>query len=169
VFRRVGAWIAIAAIAAVVVAELATSGSAGLQGRIAPPLPTAVLVGPRIGVRDLRGKPAAINFWASWCEPCRHEAPQLEKLWRSLHGRAWLVGVDYTDGLADARAFVRAAHLTYPILLDPNGVFGERYDVTGLPETAILDTHGRIVQVLRGPQTASTMRRALRQAVSGNG
>lgn len=159
--RRLGALVAAAAIAALVAVELTVGGSGGPQGRPAPPLPRAVLVGPPVTLSELRGKPAAVNFWASWCEPCRHESPQMERLSHLLHGRARLVGVDYTDGLSSARAFVRSFHLTYPNLRDPDGVFGQRYGLVGLPETAILDARGRIVEMLRGPQTASTLRRAL--------
>ncbi len=127
--------------------------------------PRAVLVSPRVTVDELRGKPAVINFWAGWCEPCRHESPQLERLWRSLHGRAGLVGVDHGDGVVSARAFLRSIHLTYPDLREVDGVFGERYGLVGLPETAI-NARGRIV-LLRGPQTASTLHRVLTAAGMG--
>lgn len=156
--------VAVAAIAALVAVELATSGSGGTGGRPAPPLPSAVLVGPRVTLAELRGKPAAVNFWASWCEPCRHEAPELERLWRSLHGRARLVGVDYTDGVVPARAFVHAYGLTYPNLRDPEGASGAGYGIVGLPDTAIIDSRGRLVELLRGPQTRDGLLAALRAA-----
>jgi cytochrome c biogenesis protein CcmG/thiol:disulfide interchange protein DsbE len=158
---RLGAGIALAAVVAVVAIELATGGSGPAAGRPAPPLPRAVLTGPRVTLAELRGRPAAINFWASWCEPCRHEAPQLERLWRSLHGRARLVGVDYSDGAAAGRSFVREYGLTYPNLRDPEGRAGAGYGIVGLPDTAILDSNGHLVELLRGPQTAASVRRAL--------
>jgi cytochrome c biogenesis protein CcmG/thiol:disulfide interchange protein DsbE len=159
--RRLGWGAAIAAIVAVVAVGLTTRGSGGPEGRAAPPLPDAVLAGPRVTLAELRGKPAAVNFWASWCEPCRQEAPQLERLWRSLHGRAQLVGVDYTDSVAGGRSFVRSYGLTYPNLRDPEGVSGLGYGIVGLPDTAIIDPHGRLVELLRGPQTEASLRRAL--------
>ncbi len=164
VARRRRGLLAIAAlVVAFVVAEL-LSGGGDNANRPAPRLPSAVLVAPGVTVADLRGHPAAINFWASWCEPCRHEAPELERLARSLHGQAHLVGVDWSDGLSSARSFVREYGWSFPVLRDSSGTVGERYGVAGLPMTFILDPHGRIVRTLRGPQTEASLRSALRAA-----
>ena len=154
--------LALFAVAALIAVEVATDSS-DRAPRPAPQLPKEVLVAPRVTVAALRGHPAAINFWASWCEPCRHESPQLERLARSLHGPA-VVGVDYSDDPASARGLIRELHLSYPNLRDGNGEVGDSYGLTGLPTTAILDSRGRIVQLLRGPQTAASVRRALRAA-----
>jgi cytochrome c biogenesis protein CcmG/thiol:disulfide interchange protein DsbE len=157
---RIGLVVA-AVIGALVVLELVSGSSDTGPGRPAPQLPTSVLVPPAVGLGSLRGKPAAINFWASWCEPCRRESPELERLNRSLHGSASVVGVDWTDGLDSARAFIREHHLTYPNLRDGNGEVGQKYGLYGLPTTFILDSQGTISDVLRGTQTAQTVRRAL--------
>jgi cytochrome c biogenesis protein CcmG, thiol:disulfide interchange protein DsbE len=157
---RIGLVVA-AVIAALVVLELVSGSSDTGPGRPAPQLPTSVLVPPAVGLDSLRGKPAAINFWASWCEPCRRESPDLERLNRSLHGSASVVGVDWTDGFDSARAFIREHHLTYPNLRDGNGEVGQKYGLYGLPTTFILDSQGTISDVLRGAQTAQTVRRAL--------
>jgi cytochrome c biogenesis protein CcmG/thiol:disulfide interchange protein DsbE len=151
------------AIAALVAAELLSGGSTD-DARPAPALPAAVLVPPRATLASLRGRPAAINFWASWCGPCRYEAPQLERLARSLRGRAQLVGVDWSDGAGGARSFVRQNGWTFPVLRDATGTVGERYGLVGLPTTFILDPRGLVVATLRGPQTAASLRRALREA-----
>src|SRR2546423_9550282 len=115
-------------IAVFVIVEL-LSGSPGNPGsrQKAPPLPPTPLTGRAISLADLRGKPALINFWASWCGPCRKEAPELRRFSRTLHGSARLVGVDYTDDVASARAFARQAGWGYPLLRDPNGTYGDRY------------------------------------------
>jgi cytochrome c biogenesis protein CcmG, thiol:disulfide interchange protein DsbE len=113
-----------------------------------------------VTVSDLRGKPAAINFWASWCDPCRKEAPGFAALGRSLRG-ARLVGVDWSDSEGAARAFVRHYRWRFPVLRDPNGSAGDAYGIRGLPTTFILDDRARIVRVLRGPQSADDVRRAL--------
>jgi thiol-disulfide isomerase/thioredoxin len=162
--RGRGTLLALALVAGLVAAEL-LGGSGNGSGREAPALPGAVLIPPRATVASLRGKPAAINFWASWCGPCRQEAPQLEHLGRSLHGEARLVGVDWDDGLAGAKAFARRYRWSFPVLRDTSGEVGERYGVVGLPTTFILDPGGRIVETLRGPQTVQSVRRALQQAL----
>jgi peroxiredoxin len=74
------------------------------------------------------------------------------------------VGVDYSDDASSARALIRQLHLSYPNLRDGNGEVGDSYGLTGLPTTAIVDSRGRIVQLLRGPQTAASVRSALRSA-----
>ncbi len=152
--------LAVAAVAGLVIAELATSGSGG-DARPAPALPSQVLRGPRVDLASLRGEPALINFWASWCTPCKQEAPELERLAESLHGRARVVGVDFNDTTPNATDFIREYHLSYPILRDGSGRVGESYGVAGLPTTFVLDPEGRIVRTLRGPQTATSLRDAL--------
>lgn len=144
-------------------AELASGGGTD-AGRAAPPLPRTVLVPPHVSLAGLRGKPVIVDFWASWCEPCRHEAPQLERFARSLHGRARLVGVDWSDGLDGARAFVHRYGWSFPVLRDPQGTAGDRYGLSGLPTAFVLDSGGRIVERLPGPQTESSLREALRDA-----
>ncbi len=151
------------AVAAVIVIEVAADSS-NPAARPAPRLPAEVLVGPKATLAGLRGDPAAINFWASWCEPCRREMPQLERLSRSLKGDASLVGIDYSDDASSARALIRELHVTYPNLRDGSGEVGNSYGLSGLPTTAILDPAGRVVRLLRGPQTAASVRGALRSA-----
>jgi cytochrome c biogenesis protein CcmG, thiol:disulfide interchange protein DsbE len=163
--RWVLALLAVTAVAGLVVVELVTSGS-GDSKRAAPELPSQVLRGPKADLASLRGKPALINFWASWCAPCKQEAPELERLARALRGRAQLVGVDWNDTTPNATAFIREHSLTYPILRDGSSQVGNRFGITGLPTTFVLDAQGQIVRTLRGPQTASSLREALRSMTS---
>ena len=160
--RRLRIGLVVVAIIAVLIGvELLSGSSDSGAGRPAPQLPTSVLVPPAVHLSSLRGKPAAINFWASWCAPCRREAPDLELLNRSLHGSASIVGVDWSDGLDSARSFISEHYMTYPNLSDSDGTVGQKYGLVGLPMTFILDSKGIITDVLRGPQTAETVRRAL--------
>lgn len=123
-----------------------------------------MLVAPRVTLSSLRARPAAINFWASWCEPCREEAPALEQVALALHGRARLVGVNWNDSLGGARSFVRKYRPEYPMLRDSSGAVGEDYGIRGLPTTFILDPSGEIVETLSGPQSVSSLRQALAAA-----
>jgi thiol-disulfide isomerase/thioredoxin len=159
---RVPVSIALAVVALIAILAL-TSSSTSNVGKPAPPLPPAVLQPPEVSVATLRGKPALVNFWASWCDPCRQEAPELERLNRSLHGRARLVGVDYTDQEDSARAFIQKYGWTFPVLSDPNGIYGARYKFRGLPSTIILNSRGRIAETLYGPQTVADFQRALEE------
>lgn len=152
------------AVVALIAVEIATAGGNGAAGRPAYPLPTKVLHGPPVTLAELKGKPALINFWASWCEPCREEAPEVERLSRSLRGRAAVVGVDYTDSEEHARSFLHKYGWTFPVLADPDGVYGARYGFSGLPTTIVLDRQGRVAATLRGPQSISSLRSALAAA-----
>lgn len=100
----------------------------------------------RLSLASLRGKPAVINFWASWCRPCEEEVPLLEQVWREHRDEGLVVlGVDSQDFRGDARRFARKNGITYPIVHDGPGDVMRRYDLTGLPETYFLDRTGRLV------------------------
>ena len=144
---------------------LASSRSASL-GRRAPELPRQRLSGPEVTLRGLlahgSGRALLVTFWASWCGPCASEAPALETFATSAAGRGRLVGVDWSDPvLSDARAFVKRYAWTFPNLRDPEGTVGTRYHLTGLPTTFAIDADGRIVGVLRGPQSQASLQRTL--------
>lgn len=134
---------------------------AEVKSGVAPALPKQVLVKPQVSIAALRGKPALVNFWASWCDPCRREATALQRFDRRLDGRARLVGVDWNDSAAGARSFITHFGWTFPNLRDANGLVGTAYGISGLPTTVVLNARGRIASVLRGPQTTATLTRAV--------
>jgi cytochrome c biogenesis protein CcmG/thiol:disulfide interchange protein DsbE len=160
--RIIGLGLVLAAVGGVVAAEIATSG--GQAPRPAPALPTEVLSGHRVDLESLRGKPALINFWASWCGPCKQEAPELRRFSQQISHRASLVGVDWNDRPDNARAFIAQSDWRYPVLRDSSGEVGNSYGLNGLPTTFVLDSSGRIVQKLQGPQTGSSLSRAVASA-----
>ena len=98
-----------------------------------------------------RGKPVVLNFWASWCTPCKQEAPLLEKAQRRLaaHGGT-VLGVAFRDTTPDANAFVRRYGLTYPSLRDVDGKLAQDYGTRALPETFVIDADGRVRAISRG-------------------
>jgi len=108
------------------------------------------------------GHVVVLNFWASWCEPCREEAPRLERLQRQLsrHG-ATVLGVTYKDAASDSESFVRQYHLTYPSLRDESGEFAHAFGTDALPESFILDRAGRVMAISRGEAGEPFLQRAL--------
>ena len=105
-----------------------------------------------LALESLRGKTVVLNFWASWCGPCKDETPLLQKGWERWQGKdVVFVGVDVKDFRADARSFVRRFGVTYPNVYDGKGSTVGRYGVTGFPETYFLDALGRVVYRIAGP------------------
>lgn len=102
-------------------------------------------------LESLRGKAVVLNAWASWCVPCKEEAPYLEKLWRKERGRdVVVVGLNAKDLRADALRFMNRYDLTFPIVRDGSGDTIGDYGVTGFPETFVLDRDGRVVEAFAG-------------------
>ncbi len=122
-----------------------------------------------LSLRSLRGKPVVLNFWASWCNPCKAEARALEAAWTRYGSRVAFVGVDFHDLAPDARRFVAAHGLSFPMLQDGSGSVTGRYGITQVPETYIVSRDGRIVAHIAGPITASgfsaEFRRGLAEAL----
>ena len=100
----------------------------------------------KLDLASLRGKPVVLNFWASWCVPCKGEAKLLEQAWNRYKRQGVVfVGVDYTDVVSDARTFMSHHGVTYPIVQDGSGKIGDKYGLTGVPETYFVDRRGRLV------------------------
>jgi cytochrome c biogenesis protein CcmG/thiol:disulfide interchange protein DsbE len=116
----------------------------------------------RGSLRGYRGKVVVLNYWASWCDPCREESPLLERWHRRIASRGGTVlGVDVLDVTADARAFVRRYKLSYPMLRDREGETQGSYGVNGYPETFVIDRRGRIAAARRGPVDDRFLERTL--------
>jgi cytochrome c biogenesis protein CcmG/thiol:disulfide interchange protein DsbE len=114
---------------------------------------------------DYRGKVVVLNFWASWCTPCREEAPLLERVHKRLGSRGTVLGVTYKDYEADSRSFMRKLGLTYPSLRDDQLELAPEYGTSALPETFVLDRRGRIVALSRGQVSARFLDRYVTEAL----
>ena len=100
----------------------------------------------QLGVGDLKGKAVVVNFWASWCVPCRDEAPVLQKTYERYRDQGLVVlGVDVNDFRQDARRFMKRYGLTYPVVYDGKGSTVGKWGVRGFPETFFVDRTGKLV------------------------
>jgi len=105
-----------------------------------------------LSLEELRGRPVIVNFWASWCRPCREEAPALERVWKRHRDEGlMLIGIDYDDLRSDARAFARRYGMTYPLVYDRDKETVRDYGLTGVPETFFIDREGRVIGQIAGP------------------
>jgi len=110
--------------------------------------------GETVRLSELKGTPIVLNFWASWCTPCRSEAPILESLWQEYRGRDLLVlGVDVQDLTENAREFDEEFGLTFPSVRDGSDSTMRDFEVRGVPETFVIDREGRVAAVRVGPIT----------------
>jgi cytochrome c biogenesis protein CcmG, thiol:disulfide interchange protein DsbE len=145
-----------------------TGGDASIEQALAsgdrPRAPNITL--PRLDGRgtaslaDFRGRVVVLNYWASWCDPCRAESPLLERWHRRMARRGGTVlGIDVLDVTSDARAFVRRYGLTYPMLRDADGETQSEFGVVAYPETLVIDRAGRVAALERGPVDEAFMRR----------
>jgi cytochrome c biogenesis protein CcmG, thiol:disulfide interchange protein DsbE len=129
----------------------------------APNLSLPALGGGRVvSLRSWRGKVVVLNYWASWCPPCRDESPLLERWQRRMAPLGGtVVGVDALDVTSDARGFIRRYHLSYPMLRDGDGHSQQRFGITGYPETFVIDRRGRVAAVRRGTVDDAFMSRSV--------
>jgi peroxiredoxin len=109
------------------------------------------LTGQTVRIRDLRGQVVLLNFWATWCAPCRDEMPALEVLARELGPRGLAVlGVNYKESRRQVQAFVREQKLSFPVLLDEAGEVAKRYQVFALPVTVLVNRQGKVAGTVLG-------------------
>lgn len=117
-----------------------------------------------LGLAQLRGRPVVVNFWASWCVPCKKEAPRLNAAAHAHAGDALFLGIDVQDLTSDARAFLRHHRVPYPSVHDNSGLTYNGYGLTGVPETYWLDARGRIVSHFAGPVSRTQLETGIHAA-----
>ena len=162
----------VAGLLALLVWKLTHQQHAPKVGQVAPAFTLRDLDGAgTVSLSSLRGHPVVLNFWASWCGPCKSEAAVLQRDWTRYHDRGVVfLGVDYHDLAQDARRFVSAHGLTFRMLEDGSGKVTGSYGISQVPETYVVSRQGRIVAHLAGPITdpafAGQFRSALAKAAA---
>ena len=123
---------------------------------------------PAVSLEALRGKPVVVNFWATWCEPCKAEHPALQALARAWSGRASFVGVVYQDTPEKITAWLGRMGSAYPTVVDAGSAVAMAWGVYGVPETYVLDAGGVIRHKITGPIDPASLDSQLR-ALTTNG
>lgn len=123
--------------------------------------------GGEVSLDDYRGKWVLLNFWASWCDPCRDEAPAIERFARHNGEDVVVIGMDSRDLSSDARRFAHKYGLSYELLHDGDGVVMDEYNVKGLPESFLIDPNGEIAYIYRGPVDERILRDSFLPLIEG--
>lgn len=134
----------------------------GARGQVnsglAPDFTLSLFDGGQLTLSELRGRVVVVNFWASWCIPCRDEAPILEQTWRRYRDRGVIfIGVDYLDTDKEARAFLQEFEVTYPNGVDLGTQIAKDYRIKGVPETFFIARDGRVAHLVIGPLTETQL------------
>ena len=126
------------------------------------------LTGGRLSLGALRGEPVVLNFWASWCIPCKKEAPLLVASAHAHAGKVAFLGVDVEDFASDARHFLGRYHVNYVSVRDGRGSTYSGYGLTGVPETYFIDRRGRIVAHIPGELSGEQLAEGVQLLVGGS-
>lgn len=147
---------------------LARTGQQAQSGSAAPSFELPLLEGSStLSDEDLRGKAVVVNFWASWCIPCREEAPLLERTWRAYRDRGVVfLGVNIKDAESDARRFVDEFDMTYPNVRDLDQNLTRQFGVKGLPETFFIDHRWTFMGAISGAKTGDQAGTVILGAIS---
>jgi peroxiredoxin/outer membrane lipoprotein-sorting protein len=136
-----------------------------LVGKPAPPFTLKGVKGSTVSLAAYKGKVVLLDFWATWCGPCRIEMPRVEKLYKEFKAKGLVVfGVDFAEDPAVVRAFLARNPYTIPILLDVSGEVGRKYQADGIPTLVVIGKDGRISSYFVGVREESVLREALARA-----
>jgi len=136
-----------------------------LVGKPAPAIVATSFSGSTISLSSMRGRWVVVNFFASWCDACRQEEPELESFLYARPGgaRTEVIGVLFGDTESDGKAFQSAEGATWPSVVDNGGVIASDYGVGSLPRSYLVDPTGRVVASIEGAVTATELERWIQQ------
>jgi peroxiredoxin len=140
----------------------ATNATTGIDaGMVAPNFILKNLAGEEVSLKDYRGKKVMVNFWATWCPPCKEEMPAMEKFYKKNSKEVEILAVNL-DPQNNVKGFVEEKGLTFPILLDEEGSTQQTYSVISIPTTLILDEQGLILKKHIGSMTFEQMQELMK-------
>lgn len=164
--RRVAGWLALLVAGAFAGGAVWYQRSLGTLAEVGRPAPVFVLPdlgGRAVALEAFAGRPVLINFWTTWCDPCREEIPGLETFYRRFGDRMPVVGVNVREPLPTVRLFVDEFAMTYPVVRDADGKVAERYRVRGYPESWLVGEDGVARRFWPGPLTFEQLEQAYRE------
>jgi cytochrome c biogenesis protein CcmG/thiol:disulfide interchange protein DsbE len=168
--RSFAVFLAVLAVVGLLGFGLLSKGGANVQ--VGDAAPAAVL--PRLDgngearLSDYRGRWVLVNFWASWCLPCRDESPALQSFYDRHRAQDFtILGIDTRDLSDDGKAFVDKYRVTYPQLRDGDGNYGHDFGNTGVPENFLVNPKGQLVVIRRGPVDQNYLDRYIAPAITG--
>jgi peroxiredoxin len=123
---------------------------AAIAGYLAPQFALNNIFGDEVSLASFRGKPVVLNFWATWCPPCRAEMPEFQAASVKYNGQAVILGIDQGEPSSIVRDFGASLGITYPLLLDSDNAVSRRYGVTALPQTYFIDSDGIVRETFTG-------------------
>lgn len=139
------------------------SSENALVGQFAPGFELISISGKKVKLSDYVGFPVVLNFWATWCDPCRAEMPVLEEFYQKFNSKMVILAVNVDEEEPQVRSFVDQYGLSFPILLDSGGVIARQYRVFGMPTTFFLDQQGKIQIIHTGALSEKTLERYLQK------
>lgn len=139
-------------------------------GNVAPDFEFSDYSGRRYRLSDFRGHPVVLNFWASWCAPCKQELPAMSAVLRAYEGRLSVVGVNNGESYQTGKRFLGQVNSDLTsYAYDPSGAVANRYAIAGMPTSYFIDSDGVVTRVMQGPLTEGTMQSGVEEAIIGYG
>jgi peroxiredoxin len=153
--------------------EIPTDGhtTAPKEGFQAPDISLETMSGNHLKLSDLRGDAVLVNFWASWCLPCRSEMPAMQKVYDAYKDDNFIilaVNATHQDSLDNVKAFVTSNNLSFPILVDIDGAIAHKYLVRSFPTSFYIDKHGIVNEVIiGGPMSEALLETRIQRLIEG--
>lgn len=167
-FKRVGAVLILFALITIAMfyaindedeVKTVSSGEIGIEvGQRAPDFELATLSGETVKLSDYRGQKVMLNFWATWCPPCRAEMPDMEKFYHEMKGEIEILAINI-DTNNDVAGFIKEMGVTFPILLDTKENVMKNYQIISIPTTFLIDENGIIKEKTIGAMTYDYMKK----------